>query len=62
MNETERLKRRESPIVRTTVVSEEGAAIRVERIEVSEQMKRNLTTSVSSIGSPRRRAGTRAGD
>jgi hypothetical protein len=62
MTESERLKRRESPIVRTTVVSEEGAAIRVERIEVSEQMKRNLTTSVSSIGSPRSRAEKRAGD
>jgi hypothetical protein len=53
MNESERLKRTESPILRSTVVSAEGAAIRVERIEVSERMKQNLTTSVSSIGAPR---------
>jgi len=38
---------------RSTVVSEPGAIIRVERIEISERTRKALTTGVKSIGSPR---------
>lgn len=38
---------------RSTVISEPGAAIHVERIEISERTRKALTTGVKSIGSPR---------
>jgi hypothetical protein len=38
---------------RSTVVSQPGAAIHVERIEISERTRKALTTGVKSIGSPR---------
>ena len=38
---------------RSTVVSEPGAVIHVERIEISERTRKALTTGVKSIGSPR---------
>jgi hypothetical protein len=38
---------------RSTVVSEPGAIIHVERIEISERTRKALTTGVKSIGSPR---------
>lgn len=38
---------------RSTVVSQPGALIHVERIESSERTRRALTTGVKSIGSPR---------
>jgi hypothetical protein len=50
MNENNRPKPTESPIVKSTVVSKEGAAIRVERIEVTERMRQSLTTSVKDLG------------
>lgn len=53
MNEIGRLKRRGSPVLKSTVVSQKGAAIRVERIELSDRMKRNLTTTVKKLGAPR---------
>jgi hypothetical protein len=36
---------------RSAVVSKEGAAIRVERIELTPTQRRSLTTDVRSIGS-----------
>ena len=53
MSEHARQKRGTSPITKATVVSEKGAAIRVERIELSDAMRANLTSSVKSIGSPK---------
>lgn len=53
MNKIGRLKRRGSPAFKSTVVSKKGAAFRVERIELSDRMKQNLTTTVKSIGVPR---------
>jgi hypothetical protein len=35
------------------VVSPEGAAIRVERIELSEAARQRLTTPLQSLGAPR---------
>jgi len=60
MKEIGRLKRRASHILGSTVVSEKGAIIQVRRIEISEWMKRQLTTSVKHIGARRPdRAGRR---
>jgi hypothetical protein len=42
---------------RTTIVSKEGAAIRVEKLELSRAMQRQLTVGVNSIGAPRSREG-----
>jgi hypothetical protein len=53
MNKIGRLKRRGSPALKSTVVSQKGAAIRVERIELSDRMKQNLTTTVKKLGVPR---------
>lgn len=52
MNEIGRLKRRGSPAFKSTVVSKKGAAIRVERIALSDRMKQSLTTTVRNLGSP----------
>ena len=51
MSEHAHEKRGTSPIAKSTVVSEEGAAIRVERFELSDAMRQSLTIQVKSIGS-----------
>ena len=46
---------RAPPVVgvpKTTVVSKPGAAVRVERIELSEVARRSLMTHASSLGAP----------
>lgn len=47
-------KYRSSDAFRTTVVSQPGAVIHVERIEILDRTRRSLTTGVKSIGSPRK--------
>lgn len=37
---------------RSVVVSKDGAAVRVEKIEISDRTRRGLTANVKSIGSP----------
>ncbi|HEX8211011.1 MAG TPA: hypothetical protein VF584_12635 [Longimicrobium sp.] len=53
MDEIERSKGSGSPAFKSTVVSQKGAAIRVERSELSDRMKQNLTTAVKKLGIPR---------
>ncbi|HEX8392680.1 MAG TPA: hypothetical protein VF665_10030 [Longimicrobium sp.] len=43
-------KRGHAAVARSVVVSEPGAAIRVERIELTGALKRSLTTSLTSLG------------
>lgn len=38
--------------MRSVVVSRDGAAVRVEKIEISDRTRRGLTANVKSIGSP----------
>jgi hypothetical protein len=37
---------------RSVVVSKDGAAVRVEKIEISDRTRRGLTANVESIGPP----------
>lgn len=47
---------------KSVIVSEDGAALKVERISLSNKVKRSLTTSASSVGSLKNKTSTSKSD